>query len=138
MRLTPGLRDQPAWIFIGTLVALAGLSYLLGIAESTNITRVLDERWLRVWGGFLFVSGGLVVGSTLATNKALERMSLRFLSLGLLVYMGWILTAVPFSRATITVTMCVSLIGLSEIRVAVLKTLLKPLPVRLMGVDEEC
>lgn len=128
MRLPGGLRDQPAWVFIGALCTLAGLSYLLGIAESTSITRVLDPVWLRVWGGFLFVSGGLLTYSTWVGAKALERMSLRFLSLGFLVYMGWVLAAVPLSRATLSVTTVLALVVLSEIRAAVLKMLLRPTP----------
>lgn len=128
MRLPQGLRDQPAQVYLGTLAAIAGLSYLLGIAESTTITRVLDAGWLRIWGGFLFVSGALVIWSTWTSTKALERMSLRFLSLGLLVYMGWILAAVPLARATLTVATIMALVGYTEIRVAVIKALLRPLP----------
>lgn len=137
MRLPGGLREQPAWIYIGGLCTLAGLSYLLGIAESNSITEILAPVWLRVWGGFLFVSGLLVAGSTWASNKPLERMSLRFLSLGLLVYMGWILAAIPLSRATLTATTVIALVGLSEIRVAVLKTALRPLPASPPGDEED-
>jgi hypothetical protein len=128
MRLPGGLREQPAWIFIGTLCMLAGLSYLVGIAESSTIMRVLDEVWLRIWGGYLFVSGALVVGSVWTLNRALERMALRFLSLGFLIYMGWILAVVPPSRAMLTVMMIIALVGLSEIRVAMLTMALRPLP----------
>lgn len=128
MRLPGGLREQPAWIFIGTLCTLAGLSYLVGLAESNSITQVLSPVWLRVWGGVLFVSGALIVGSVWSRNKALERMALRFLSLGLLVYMGWILVSVPLERAAMSAAMDFALVGLSEIRVAVLTMVLRPLP----------
>lgn len=128
MRLPHGLRDQPAQIFIGALFALAGLSYLLGIAESNSITRVLDPTWLRVWGGFLFLSGVLTVWSTWSVNRPLERMALRFMSLGLLMYIGWILAAVPFARAVITVALVACMIVMSEIRVAVIKVLLRAPP----------
>lgn len=128
MRLPGGLREQPAWIYIGTLCMLAGLSYLVGIAESTSITRVLDPVWLRVWGGFLFLSGGLVAGSSWTSSKPLEKMSLRFLSLGLLVYLGWILAVLPPGRAVLTVTLCIALVGLAEIRVAVLTMAMRPMP----------
>jgi hypothetical protein len=125
MRLPGGLRDQPGWVFIGTLAFLAGLSYLTGLAESTSITRVLDPKWLRVWGGCLCLAGGLVAVSSWVANKALERMSLRFLSLSFLVYMGWILAALPMTRAVFTVTMGLALVVLSEIRVGVLTAVLR-------------
>lgn len=134
MRLPAGLREQPAWIFIGTLSLLTGLSYLLGLAGSSTINQVLAPTWLRLWGGILCLSGMLVVVSTIRASRALERLALRFLSLCLLVYMGWVLTAVSLSRAALTVMLCVSLVGLSEIRVAVVRALLQPLPPSL---DEE-
>lgn len=127
MRLPRGLREQPGWVFIGTLCALVGLSYMLGISE-TSITRVLSLAVLRIWGGFLCVSGVLVVYSTVTANRPLEKLSLRFLSLGLFIYMAWAVVAVSIQRATIAVFMGLSLIILSEIRVAVLKILLRPLP----------
>lgn len=128
MRLPGGLREQPAWIFIGTLCGLAGLSYMIGLAESNSITQVLDPLWVRVWGGFLFLAGLLVVASTWMRNRPLERMSLRMLSLGFLIYMGWLLTVLPWSRAALTVGMCLSLFVLAEIRVAVLHMAMRPLP----------
>lgn len=126
MKLPHGIREQPGWIFIGTMCFLAGLSYLFGVSESA-ITRELDEEWLRGWGGFLSLAGLLVVISTGTSNRPLERLSLRFLSLGVLVYTGWILATVPLQRVTFVAFMGIALIGLSEIRVAVHKAVLKPL-----------
>lgn len=128
MRLPGGLREQPGWIFIGMMCALAGLSYLVGLAESNSITRILDPVWLRVWGGFLFTTGALLIGSVWTSRHPLQRMSLRFLSLGLLVYMGWILAAVPLERAAMSTVLVLALVGLAEIRVAVLTMVLRPLP----------
>jgi hypothetical protein len=135
MRLPPGLRNQPGWIFIGTLAFLAGLSYAIGIAESTTVTRVLDPEYLRVWGGMLAVSGLLVVTATWSGKTALERMSLRFLSLSFLVYMGWIVVAIPLGRALFTVMMGLALVVLAEIRVAVLTAVLRPLPLSVREVE---
>jgi hypothetical protein len=126
MHLPHGLREQPAWVFIGLLTAVTGLSYLFGLSQSSTVTRILQEGWVRGWGGFLFVSGTLVVISTIMSNKPLERLALRFLSLGFLVYLGWVLAVIPPTKAMVTVVACLSLVGLSEIRVAVLKVVLRP------------
>lgn len=106
---------------------------MLGFAQSNTIAKVLDLIWLQLWGGFMFLAGALVVFATIRMNKPLERLSLRFISLGFLVYMGWILAAAPLNRAMVTVVTCISLVGLAEIRVAVLKVAMKPLPVVLTG-----
>lgn len=127
-RLPRGMWSQPSQIFIGTLVGLGGLGYLLGVAKSNSIAALLDPIVLRVWGGFLFVSGVLLVYSTIRGNLALERMALRFLSSGLLVYMGWVLTAVSAGQGTLTVIMCMCLAGTAEIRSAVIKALMRPIP----------
>lgn len=129
MRLPRGLREQPGWVFIGTISAVTGLSYLLGFAQSTAINRVLDPNFLKAWGGFLFFTGSLVVYATIMASRALERLALRFLSVGYLVYLGWVLTAAPISRAMVTTVACVSLIGLAEVRAAVLKAAMKPIPI---------
>lgn len=133
MRLPNGVRDQPAWIFIGFMCAVAGMSYLLGVSQSSTVESVLGSAGLRLWGGYLFLAGVLVAAATWTANKPLERLSLRLLSLGLLLYTCWIVLAVPINRATLTVTLCVGLVGMAEIRVAVLKAVLKPLP-KLPGV----
>lgn len=129
MRLPRGLREQPAWVFVGTLTIATGLSYLTGLASSSSIVRVMDPMWLKVWGGFELLSGVLVLFSTIKGDRALERLSLRFLSLGFLMYLAWVLTAVPLSRAMVTTVSCISLAGLAEIRIAVLKVVLRPAPI---------
>src|SRR4051812_1817766 len=126
-RLPRGLQEQPAWVFVGSLSTVTGLSYLLGFAQSTAINKVLDPNLLRVWGLFLCIAGGLVISSTIKANRALERLSLRLLSVGYLVYMGWVLTAAPINRAMVTTVACISLVGMAEVRVAVLKAALRPL-----------
>lgn len=118
LKMPRGFREQPGWIFIGTMCALVGLSYLLGISQST-ITAALNPAWLKVWGAGLSLTGATIVYATGMANRPLERLSLRLLAVGLLVYMGWILAVVP-SRATMTVFMCLSLIVTSQIRVAVI------------------
>lgn len=118
MKLPRGLREQPGWVFIGAFCALVGLSYFVGFSESM-VAAALDPLWIRVWGAGLFVTGATIVYATSRRNRPLERLSLRLLAVGLLVYMGWILTVVP-GRATMTVFTCLSLIVSSQIRVAVL------------------
>lgn len=134
-RLPPGLREQPAWVFIGTLVALVGLSYLLGFSSS-SVTLVISELWLRVWGGVLFVAGTLVLLGTIRANKPLEMMALRIQSVCLLLYTVWVISAVGISRATLTIMLCVILVLLSEIRIAVIKVILRPLPPHARGLAE--
>lgn len=128
-RLPRGLREQPGWVFLGGMCALAGLSYVLGIAESNAVTDLLNSAALRVWGGFLCLTGTLVVCSTIASNKALEVLSLRFLSVGLLMYLGWIAVAVPIHRAVMTLILGVGFSIMAEVRIAVLRTLFRvPVP----------
>lgn len=124
MRLPPGLRDQPAWVFIGFLVGMVGLSYLTGITES-SISHAVGKTGLHVWGAFLMCSGFGVVWATISANHALERFTLRLLSLCLLVYMGWLLTVVDWRRAVMNVALTIVLVFLAEVRVAVLRSLLR-------------
>lgn len=133
MVLPTGLREQPGWVLMGVLAAATGLSYLFGISSSPTVSKVLSEGWIQGWGGFLFVAGSLVVYSTMAANRPLEKLSLRFLSLGFLVYLAWVLTVIPPTRAMVTVVTCLTLVGMAEIRVAVLKVVLKPVPFHIEG-----
>ncbi len=128
MALPQGLRDQPAAAFIGVMCSLSGLSYFIGKSQSNAILKTLGPTWLRMWGGFLFVSGVLVVVSIFKRNHPLEKLSLRLLSVGLLVYMGWVLTSTSLANATLTMMLCSCLIFLGEVRVGTINTQLKPLP----------
>jgi hypothetical protein len=92
----------------------------LDVSRSSPITRVIDSQWLQGWGAFLCLSGVLVVISTVTANRPLERLSLRFLSVACLVYLGWAMVAVPPTQAMFTGLSCLSLVGLAEVRVAVL------------------
>jgi hypothetical protein len=123
-RLPTGLRDQPAWVFIGFLIGVVGLTYVAGISES-SISRAVGVNGLRVWGAFLMCSGFGVVWATIGASHALERLSLRLLSICLLVYSGWLLTVVSWQRAAMTLALTVVLVLLAEIRVAVLKALMR-------------
>lgn len=127
-KLPLGLREQPGWVFIGTFISLVGLGYLAGLSKSSAVSQVVSETTLQIWGGVLFTAGVLVVYSTIRANKPLEKLALRVQSIALLMYMGWIVTAIPITSATLTIALCVILSGLSEIRIAVIKILLRPLP----------
>jgi hypothetical protein len=124
MRLPAGLREQPAWVFIGVLVGLVGLSYVTGFTES-SIAQAVGVNGLRVWGAFLTLSGFGVVWATVAADRALERLSLRVLSICLLVYSAWLMTVVDWRRAVMTITLTVILVLLAEIRIAVLNSLFR-------------
>lgn len=124
MRLPRGLREQPAWVFIGIMVALVGVSYMTGFTES-SISHAIGHRGLQVWGTFLALSGFGVVYATVAGSPVLEKLALRILSLCMLVYTGWLLTAVDFKRAAMTLVLALILVTLAEIRVAVLRALFR-------------
>lgn len=118
MKLPRGVREQPGWVFIGSFLALVGASYLIGFSQST-VTLHLDPAWLHIWGAGLSITGIVIAYATASQNRPLERLALRLLAAGLLVYMGWVLAVVP-AKSTMTVFTCVSLIVSSQIRVAVL------------------
>ena len=123
MRLPAGLRKQPAWVFIGLLIGLAGLSYVGGFTES-SVSRAVGTVGLRVWGGVLTFSGFAVVLATLRGRPALEKLALRILSICMAVYGGWLTIVVELNRVVMSTVLVLILIGMAEIRVAVLKMLL--------------
>lgn len=127
MRLPRGIREQTGWLFIGAMTAISGLTYLLDFSTSI-IAQFVDKIWLQAWGGFLFVTGILLVIATSMANRPLEKLALRFLSLGILIYMGWVVAVAPIDRAAITMFLCVAFMIVAEVRVAVIRILLKPLP----------
>lgn len=124
MRIPVGLREQPAWVFIGILFLSSGVGYLTGFTES-NITHALGATGLRVWGGVLTLSGMLLIVATLRARPALEKLALRILTCNLIAYAGWLLAIVPIRRATTTVILSTALILIAEVRVLHLKLLIR-------------
>lgn len=124
MRLPSGLREQPAWIFIGFLIGLAGVSYLTGFTES-SISQAIGPLGLRIWGGVLAASGFGIVFATFRADPALERFVLRVMSISMAVYMGWLFAVVAWDRLIMSLALVLILDGIAEIRIAVLKVLLK-------------
>lgn len=119
-----GIQLNGGWFLMGLLFVMSGFAYLIRFTESTTITRVLDPIGLQVWGGVL-LSGGLLLCYSIARSKlALEKLALNFLSVALLVYGGWIASAVPFARTGITLILIVSFVLIIQVRVAVIRKLL--------------
>ena len=127
MRLPPGLREQPAWIFIGILIGFTGLSYVSGFTES-SVADLVGRTGMRVWGAFLTFAGFGVVVATLKGAPALEKLALRVMSICLTVYALWLATAVDVRRLVMTAVLVGILVLLAEIRIAVLKMLFRQGP----------
>ncbi len=123
MKLPVGVREQTGWLFIGFMVTLVGLSYLTGVTSSV-MKEAIGPNGLRVWGGWLFLTGLLVMWATWKHNAAHEKMALRLLALCMVSYVGWVLTVVPWRDAGMTIGLGFVLIGLAEIRVGFLKVIL--------------
>jgi hypothetical protein len=122
MRLPRGLRDQPAWVFIGFLVTLGGLGFVTGLTES-SVSQAIGTTGLRVWGAVLLLSGLGVLSATLSAKPALEKLALRVLSLCMFVYVGYLFVVVDWKRVAMSAILCAVLIGLAEIRIGTLKAL---------------
>lgn len=122
MRLPRGLRDQPAWVFIGFLVTLGGLGFVTGLTES-SVSMAIGTTGLRVWGAVLLLSGLGVLSATLSARPALEKLALRALSLCMFVYVGYLFVVVDWKRVAMSAILCAVLIGLAEIRIGTLKAL---------------
>lgn len=124
MRVPTGVREQPAWIFIGILVFMGGLGYLTGQSTSA-VTEAIGHNGLRIWGVVLMVTGALLNVATALARPSLEKLALRILSCAMFAYTGWVLVVVPLDRTTPTVILAGSLIALAEFRVWHLRTLIK-------------
>ncbi len=122
------VRNNPAWIFIGGLFVVAGLSMLFGVAEPNAIQQRLNSvpGVLNGWGLGLALGGSGLVYATLRSDVILERLTLRILSLSLVVYGLWALMAVGFKRAAVTAALCAMLVFVFEIRIAVIELIFKP------------
>jgi hypothetical protein len=123
LKLPKGLREQPAWVFVGIMVALVGAGYLTGYTTS-SVEQAIGNRGLKGWGGFLVITGLLVTWATWAAKPALEKMALRWLVFALLAYTSWLATAVSFRVAAMTFMLAAILIVLAEIRIGFIKLIL--------------
>jgi len=123
LRLPRGLREEPAWVFIGVMVALSGVAFATGLTTSM-VTHAIGQNGLRAWGGLLAFSGVFVVWATIRHVPAHEKFALRLLALTIFAYAGWLLTVVPFKQAAMSVVLAIILIGLCEIRVGFLKLII--------------
>lgn len=123
MRLPRGLREQPAEVFIGVMVALVGLAYATGFSNSV-IAREMGPQWQLVWGFILMTVSLVRVFATIRAKPAFERLALRAFTCTLLVYTGWLMTITSLRNATLTIIFAIVLAGLAEIRVWLLKAII--------------
>ena len=115
LRIPPGLRDRPAWVFIGFMTFVGGISYVAGFAEST-ISTAVTKNGLRVWGAVFAIAGLGLMLATMKAKPALEKLALRVFSASLLVYGGWLLVVVPIQKAMIPVIYVFLLAVVAELR----------------------
>lgn len=138
MRMPRGLREQPAWVFIGVLIAFSGLTFAAGLSESM-VAKAIGDFGLRVWGVVLTLAGVLLVAAVIKAKPALEKLALRTMSCTLMAYAGYLLLVAPFKRTVMSVVLVVILCGLAEFRVIHLKALIARASTlaRELGVDDE-
>lgn len=123
MRVPVGVREQPAWIFIGFLCAVSGFGQATDLLES-SIRSAIGETGAHIWGTILMMSGILLMHATIMAKPALERLALRVLSSSIIAYGGWLLVVAPLRRAGTAVILIGCLIVVCEVRIWHLKQLL--------------
>lgn len=129
-RVPVGVQLNGGWLLVGTIMFMSGLGFASGVTESTTITKLMGDTAIHVWGGVLMTSGALLGVAIWFSRVALEKLALNLMSIALSVYGAWLAAAVPFSRTGLTITLLIIFVGLAQIRVAVLRRLLRPLPRR--------
>lgn len=95
-RLPHGVRDRPAWMFIGLVYVVVGAGYATGYTDSV-ISQTVGHVMLRVWGWLDVVVGLLVAVSTGVARPALEKLALRCLYITTLTYSAWLMIALDFN-----------------------------------------
>ncbi len=128
MRLPLGVREQPAWIFIGFMVSLVGFGQTTGLLDS-SVSQAVGHIGLKAWGATLMLSGVLVMVATVKGRPSLERLALRLLTCNLVTYLGWLLVVAPFQRAATTVILAVCLAVVCETRVWHLKGVIRQIQI---------
>lgn len=131
-----GVQLNGGWMFVGVISALTGMGFATGIAESNSVTSVLNPVGLQVWGGVLMLAGILLCVGVAMGRLALEKLSLHFLSVCLVMYGGWILQAVPLGKTGITTALIVVLVVLAQIRCYVVRRLINMQPSKYYDIEE--
>jgi signal transduction histidine kinase len=124
LRFSTGLREQPAWVFIGFLFFVVGLGYGTGLAESL-ISKSVGALTLMLWGWSLTGTGLLLMVATIRSRPAMEKLALRAITCNLSAYALWLLTVTTLARSATILAMSVGLIGAAEFRVLHLRALVK-------------
>lgn len=133
LKLPEWARRNPLGVFIAILLSFTGVLYALELSTSTAITENLNPIGLRAWGIFL-ASGGIVkLLGNVAYDYPLEKLGCRLISVSVFVYAFWVLFSVGL-RGLTTIVLCMILVVTLEIRVAVIKLILKPID---MGDDDD-
>ncbi len=128
LRLPMGLQLQPGTTLIGITCAIVGLSYALDLSEGGRLaTELPGAHWtLNIWGIYLLFTGLMVAITTIRQCGALERLALRLLSIGLCVWVLWLVIGVGLFPAIMTISLSLAFVGFAEIRAARIKVLLIP------------
>ncbi len=125
LRLPRGVRANPAWIFIGFLFFVSGASLLTGLAEPTTISRALPPFFLNVWGGCIAAGGLTLIWATVKIDILLEKFILRVLSVLIVLYGGWAISAVGIGRAAVTTVLILMIVVVFEIRLAIINLIIR-------------
>lgn len=134
MRLPRGVRERPSWVFIGSILALVGLTYALGVSQS-NVAEAIGSAGLRVWGGILSASGVGIIVATFYNAVAFEKLAQRFAQISILAYVAYVCISVDLTRAAMTLAFGAILLMTCEIRVAFLKLQLNSVEIKHPEVD---
>lgn len=127
-RMPEWARRNPLGIFIAILMIFTGTLYATDLATSTVITKSLDPIGLRIWGSSLAFGGIVKLYGNVAYDYPLEKLGCRFISLSVVIYALWVMASVGL-RGTTTVALCLILAITLEIRVAVIKLILRPIDI---------
>lgn len=126
LRLPANVRNNPAWIAIGAIFLITGVSFLAGFSDPSSISSKLPGGALNVWGALLASSGCSLIWATLRLNLLLERFTLRTLTWLCIGYAGWAVSAVGVSRATGVCLLSAALSSVFIVRAAVINLILDP------------
>lgn len=124
LRLPAGVRNNPAWIFIGSFFMISGFTLVTGVGGSPTVKAVLPPYFMNIWGALILLGGGGLIYATIKADILLERLLLRTLSISLVVYLVWIIGAAGIGRSIVSTALGLTLVVIFEIRVAVIKQLI--------------